>query len=84
MPGEVLRLFVFARHAESAANAAHVLSTDPSPSGMLRLAWTRRPCLPHPSLVTRLAGRASGHRPGHGSRGSGDDSSPGQQQGWRA
>lgn len=30
MPGEVLRLFVFARHAESAANAARVLSSDPS------------------------------------------------------
>ena len=30
MPAEVFRLFVFARHAESAANAAHVLSSDPS------------------------------------------------------
>ena len=30
MPAEVLRLFVFARHAESTANAAHVLSSDPS------------------------------------------------------
>ena len=27
---EVLRLFVFARHAESTANAEHVLSSDPS------------------------------------------------------
>ncbi len=27
MPAEALRLFVFARHAESAANAADVLST---------------------------------------------------------
>jgi broad specificity phosphatase PhoE len=30
MPAEVFRLFVFARHAESTANAAHVLSSDPS------------------------------------------------------
>lgn len=30
MPGDTLRLFVFARHAESAANAAGVLSTSPS------------------------------------------------------
>jgi broad specificity phosphatase PhoE len=30
MPAEVLRLFVFARHAESTANAAHVLSSDPA------------------------------------------------------
>lgn len=30
MPAEVLRLFVFTRHAESAANAAEVLSSDPS------------------------------------------------------
>ena len=28
--GTPLRLFVFARHAESAANASHVLNTDPS------------------------------------------------------
>jgi broad specificity phosphatase PhoE len=28
--GAPLRLFVFARHAESAANAGHVLNTDPS------------------------------------------------------
>jgi broad specificity phosphatase PhoE len=30
MPADALRLFVFARHAESAANAADVLSTSPS------------------------------------------------------
>lgn len=30
MPADVLRLFVFARHAESAANAAGVLNTNPS------------------------------------------------------
>ena len=30
MPAEVLRLFVFARHAESTANAAHVVSSDPA------------------------------------------------------
>jgi broad specificity phosphatase PhoE len=30
MPADLLRLFVFARHAESAANAADVLSTSPS------------------------------------------------------
>jgi broad specificity phosphatase PhoE len=30
MPADVLRLFVFARHAESAANAANVLNSDPS------------------------------------------------------
>jgi broad specificity phosphatase PhoE len=30
MPADMLRLFVFARHAESAANAADVLNTDPS------------------------------------------------------
>ena len=30
MPADVLRLLVFARHAESAANAAGVLSTSPS------------------------------------------------------
>jgi broad specificity phosphatase PhoE len=30
MPADALRLFVFARHAESAANAADVLSTTPS------------------------------------------------------
>jgi broad specificity phosphatase PhoE len=29
-PGAPFRLFVFARHAESAANAGHVLNTDPS------------------------------------------------------
>ena len=30
MSAEALRLFVFARHAESTANTAHVLSTDPA------------------------------------------------------
>ena len=30
MPADVLRLFIFARHAESAANAANVLNSDPS------------------------------------------------------
>lgn len=30
MPAEALRLFIFARHAESAANAANVLNSDPS------------------------------------------------------
>ncbi|MBV9857177.1 MAG: histidine phosphatase family protein [Streptosporangiaceae bacterium] len=30
MPAEASRLFVFARHAESAANVAHVVSSDPS------------------------------------------------------
>ena len=30
MPDEVFRLFAFARHAESEANAAHVLASDPS------------------------------------------------------
>jgi broad specificity phosphatase PhoE len=30
MPAEGLRLFVFARHAESSANAHHVISSDPS------------------------------------------------------
>jgi broad specificity phosphatase PhoE len=30
MPADLLRLFVFARHAESAANAANVLNTNPS------------------------------------------------------
>ncbi len=30
MPADMLRLFVFARHAESAANAANVLNTNPS------------------------------------------------------
>jgi broad specificity phosphatase PhoE len=30
MPADVLRFFVFARHAESAANAADVLNTNPS------------------------------------------------------
>ena len=30
MPADVLRLFVFARHAESAANAADVLNSNPS------------------------------------------------------
>jgi len=30
MPADALRVFVFARHAESAANAADVLSTNPS------------------------------------------------------
>jgi hypothetical protein len=30
MPADVLRLFVLARHAESAANAADVLNTNPS------------------------------------------------------
>ena len=30
MPADVFRLFVFARHAESAANAADVLNTNPS------------------------------------------------------
>jgi bisphosphoglycerate-dependent phosphoglycerate mutase len=30
MPADVLRLFVFARHAESAANAANMLNSNPS------------------------------------------------------
>ena len=30
MPADVFRLFVFARHAESAANAANMLNSDPS------------------------------------------------------
>src|ERR1700752_4742017 len=30
MPADVLRLFVFARHAESVANAANVLNSNPS------------------------------------------------------
>jgi broad specificity phosphatase PhoE len=30
MPADVLRLFIFARHAESAANAANVLNSNPS------------------------------------------------------
>src|SRR5258708_8744780 len=30
MPADMLRLFVFARHAESVANAANVLNTSPS------------------------------------------------------
>src|SRR5882724_5286317 len=30
MPADVFRLFVFARHAESAANVADVLNTNPS------------------------------------------------------
>jgi broad specificity phosphatase PhoE len=30
VPSDVLRLFVFARHAESAANAANVVNSDPS------------------------------------------------------
>jgi phosphohistidine phosphatase SixA len=30
MPAEVLRLFVFARHAESVANAANMLNSNPS------------------------------------------------------
>ncbi|MBV9207346.1 MAG: histidine phosphatase family protein [Actinobacteria bacterium] len=30
MSGKTVRLFVFARHAESAANAAHALSSDPA------------------------------------------------------
>jgi broad specificity phosphatase PhoE len=32
MPADVLRLFAFARHAESTANTAHVLSSDPARS----------------------------------------------------
>lgn len=31
-PRESVRLFIFARHAESSANAAHVISSDPSRS----------------------------------------------------
>ena len=30
MSADTFRLFVFARHAESEANAAHVVSSDPS------------------------------------------------------
>jgi broad specificity phosphatase PhoE len=30
MPADALRLFVFARHAESAANAAGLLNSNPS------------------------------------------------------
>ena len=30
MPADVLRLFVFARHAESVANAANMLNSSPS------------------------------------------------------
>lgn len=30
MPADVLRLFVFARHAESVANAANMLNSNPS------------------------------------------------------
>jgi broad specificity phosphatase PhoE len=32
MPADVLRLFVFARHAESVANAANLLNSNPSQS----------------------------------------------------
>jgi broad specificity phosphatase PhoE len=35
MPADVLRLFVFARHAESAANAANVLNSNPYQSVVL-------------------------------------------------
>jgi broad specificity phosphatase PhoE len=30
MPADVLRLFIFARHAESVANAANMLNSNPS------------------------------------------------------
>lgn len=35
MPAEAFRLFIFARHGESAANAANVLNSDPSGHVML-------------------------------------------------
>jgi broad specificity phosphatase PhoE len=52
MPADVLRLFVFARHAESAANAADVLSTSPSEP----VALTARGRTQARALGTQLAG----------------------------
>jgi hypothetical protein len=36
-PGESLRRFVFARHAESSANVEHVMSSDPGGGGVANL-----------------------------------------------
>jgi len=52
MPADVLRLFVFARHAESAANAADVLSTSPSQPVVL----TARGRMEARALGAQLAG----------------------------
>jgi broad specificity phosphatase PhoE len=52
MPADALRLFVFARHAESAANAAAVLSTNPSQP----VALTDRGRTQARALGTQLAG----------------------------
>jgi broad specificity phosphatase PhoE len=52
MPADVLRLFVFARHAESAANAADVLNTNPSQP----VALTARGRMQARALGAQLAG----------------------------
>lgn len=43
MPADVLRLFVFARHAESVANAANMLNSNPSQPVALTAGSGRRP-----------------------------------------
>ncbi len=49
MPADVLRLFVFARHAESVANAANMLNSNPSqPVALDR--WQRQKTSPTPLL----------------------------------
>jgi broad specificity phosphatase PhoE len=52
MPADALRLFVFARHAESAANAAGVLSTNPAQP----VALTARGRVQARALGAQLAG----------------------------
>ena len=52
MPADVIRLFVFARHAESAANAADVLNTSPSQ----HVALTARGRMQARALGAQLAG----------------------------
>jgi broad specificity phosphatase PhoE len=51
VPSEVLRLFVFARHAESAANAANVVNSDPAQA----FALTARGRMQARTLGTQLA-----------------------------
>jgi L-amino acid N-acyltransferase YncA len=55
MPADMLRLFVFARHAESAANAANVLNTNPSQPVALTARASRRMNANYP--VSVIAGQ---------------------------
>ena len=62
MPAEALRLFVFARHAESAANAAGVLSTNPSRPVALTARGRRQARAPGAQLAGLRVDLAVGRR----------------------